>query len=149
MFHRPLIACLCASLLAATPLRAQESPVALRGEVHVVRVVDGVETRQPPEQVVPGDKLVFSTHYRNTQAVAVDGFVVTNPLPAQVMLAADGPFEVSVDGGTEFGPLASRTLTENGAVRPATLADVSHVRWTVARLEPGAEGELSYFATVR
>ena len=51
--------------------------------------------------VVPGDKLVFATADRNTGASAVNNFVVTNPIPAGVMLAPEGvaPADVSVDGG--------------------------------------------------
>ena len=113
---------------------------------------DGTRTTvlEPPAQVVPGDRLVYSTRYRNTSAEPVEDFVVTNPLPAAVTLAADGAFEVSVDGGSTFGPLASLSLAlADGATRPAGLADVTHVRWTIARLAPGEEGTLSYSAVVR
>ena len=33
--------------------------------------------------------------------------------------------------------------------RPAVLADVTHIRWVLKRLDPGARGTLSYQAIVR
>ena len=44
---------------------------------------------------------------------------------------------------------AARFALEDGATRPAELGDVTHVRWTIARLAPGEQGSLSYFAVIR
>jgi len=146
---------LCAALLlGAAPASAQEN-VSLAGEVKVERteLVAGVEQTvlTEPTDVVPGDRLVFSTRYRNAGSEAVENFVVTNPLPGAVVLAQDDPaFVVSVDGGTSFAPLGSLTIAaEAQETRAARPADVTHIRWTLARLEPGASGSLSYNAFVR
>ncbi|WP_228241769.1 hypothetical protein [Porphyrobacter sp. GA68] len=144
---RSVATCVAAAFVAV-PALAQDN-VALTSEVHVVRVVDGKEQLDPPASVLPGDRLVFTTRYRNAGSVSVDNFVVTNPLPAPVVLASDGAFAVSVDGGRTFGPLAEQRITEDGAARAATTADVTHVRWNLPSIAPGAGGELSYFATVR
>ena len=146
-FFRPLATCLAAALLAV-PALAQDS-VALSSDVHVVRVVDGKEQLDPPANVVPGDRLVFSTRYQNNGSETVNNFTVTNPLPAPVILADDGAFAVSVDGGTTFGPLSEARVIEGDKPRTATFADVTHVRWTLPSIAAGAGGELSYFATVR
>ena len=141
--------------LAVPMASAQEqNAVALSGDVKVVRVIEenGVQRTvlEEPRQVVPGDRVVFTTSYRNTSSEAVEEFVVTNPVPAAVMLAETGDFVVSVDGGKSFGPFPAAVVTlEDGADRPAELADVTHVRWTLARLEPGASGSLTYFAVIR
>ena len=141
--------------LAVPAAQAQgQQAVALTGEVMVMRTVDENGTQktvlEPPSQVIPGDRLVFTTRYTNTSTETVDDFVVTNPLPAPVMLAEDGAFEVSVDGGKSFGKLAGLSVTlEDGANRPAELTDVTHIRWTLARLMPGDQGSLSYFAVIR
>ena len=141
--------------LAAPMAQAQgQQAVALSGDVMVMRTVDenGTQTTvlEPPSQVIPGDRLVFTTRYTNTSAETVEDFVVTNPLPAPVMLAEDGEFEVSVDGGKSFGKLIALSVTlEDGADRPAELTDVTHIRWTLARLTPGEQGSLSYFAVIR
>lgn len=160
MFFRKLILTAKISSLAipalvlAAPAQAQ-SAVALQSDVRVERTVtDEGEARTvlaAPEDVVPGDRLVFSTQYRNDSGDVVENFVVTNPLPAAVVLADDdGLFEVSVDGGASFAPLAKLTVeTDTAEARPALPSDVTHIRWTLARLEPGESGSLTYNAFVR
>lgn len=127
--------------------------VALQGDVHVVRVeiVDGkpVDHLETPERVVPGDRLVFVTQYRNQADQPVENFIVTNPLPEAVKLSQAGAFEVSVDGGKTFAALSQLKVSDAGGERTAALDDVTHVRWTLARLEPGAQGALKYEAVVR
>ncbi|MGB7408098.1 MAG: hypothetical protein WA908_06290, partial [Pontixanthobacter sp.] len=103
-----------------------------------------------PAQVVPGDRLLFVTEYENTTGQDVDDFVVNNPLPEAVMLAENGDFDVSVDGGKLFAPLSNLSVTNNAGERaPASTEDVTHIRWTFDRLSPGAKGSLQYFAVIR
>jgi hypothetical protein len=141
--------------LAVPMAQAQDqAAVALSGDVKVIRTVEenGVTrtVMEKPSQVIPGDRLVFSTAYKNNSADVVEDFVVTNPLPGAVALAEDGDFSVSVDGGKTFGRFATLSVTlEDGANRPAELSDVTHIRWTLARLEPGASGSVTYFAVIR
>lgn len=149
-----------ASLLAtfAAPVAQAQAaqPIELKGDVKLDKVVieNGHEKHVmvEPKVVVPGDKLVFATAYKNTGAAAVNNFVVTNPIPAGVMLAPDGVelADVSVDGGKTWGRLANLTVTgANGVKRAAQSSDVTHVRWTLALLAPGATGTLTYRAIVR
>lgn len=142
-----------APLLAAP---AAPQPVELLGDVKLDKIV--VENGQEkhiltaPDSVVPGNKLVFSTKYRNVSANEVKNFVVTNPLPAGVALAGDGAaaLDVSVDGGTTWGKLAALTVADAaGTRRAAQPGDVTHVRWVLAVLQPGAAGTLNYHAIVR
>jgi uncharacterized repeat protein (TIGR01451 family) len=133
---------------------APAAAVALKGDVKVVRQVtengQTKETLEEPNQVLPGDKLVFTTRYTNRGAEPATDFVVTNPLPGPVKLAKVDSFEVSVDGGKTFGALAALKATAaDGTSRAAELADVTHVRWRVASIAPGASGEVKYFAEVR
>ena len=156
MNTRSILSAVCAILLGAglaAPAFAQAA-VALKGDVKVVRQVTSngktIEKLEDPNQVLPGDKLVFTTHYSNSSDKAVDDFVVTNPLPAPVKLAKVDSFEVSVDGGKTFGALAALEATgADGKIRAAELGDVTHVRWRVATIAPGASGEVKYFAEVR
>ena len=140
--------------MLAAPAAAQ-SPVSLKGDVKVERAVvsdAGSETvLAEPTDVVPGDRLRFATDYSNDSNQAVDNFVVTNPLPAAVMLAEEEEnFEVSVDGGQNWGRLNALSVADAVAgTREAALSDVTHIRWTLARLEPGASGSLTYHAIVR
>lgn len=142
---------------AAPIAQAQAAqPIELKGDVKLDKIV--VENGQDkhvmiePKVVVPGDKLVFATAYRNTGSAAVNNFVVTNPIPAGVMLAPDGSAaaDVSVNGGKTWGKLASLTVVAaDGTKRPAQSSDVTHVRWTLAVVAAGATGTLSYRAIVR
>lgn len=141
--------------LAAAPALAQ-GPVALEGSVQVERnVVENGQTKTvlaAPEKVVPGDRLIFKTAYRNTSSAPIQKFVVTNPVPAAVMVAADSAatLDVSVDGAKTWGKLAAlKVANADGTMRPATNADITHVRWTVPVIAAGENGALAYNAIVR
>ena len=145
-----------AALPATASVQAQ-SPVTLSGDVMAVETsVDdaGNEVTRlvEPSVIVPGDRLIFGTDYANSGAEPAENFVVTNPLPAAVRLAGDADPElvVSVDGGVTYGTLASLSVTgEDGTERAATHSDVTHVRWTLARIAPGESGRLEYPAIIR
>ena len=102
--------------------------------------------------VVPGDRLIFRTNYQNNSAELVENFVVTNPLHSAVVLASDTPGEqqASVDGGKTFGQLSELTVVgDDGTSRAAQAADVTHLRWVLARLTPGEAGQITFYAIVR
>ena len=145
---------LMAASMALTPLAHAQDNVRLTGDVMVEKTVsvDGMDTVQlaPPTSVVPGDRLLFTTDYTNASAAPVDNFIITNPLPDAVMLAESGDFETSVDGGKTFAALDTLSIDDgSGTARSATPADVTHIRWTLARLAPGAQGQVRYHAIVR
>lgn len=137
----------------AAPAFAQPA-VSLAGDVKVIRqITENGQTRdtlEPLNQVLPGDRLVFTTRYRNTAGAAVDDFVITNPLPGPVRLSKAGDFAVSVDGGKTFGAFAAAKVPgADGKPRAAELADVTHIQWRIASIAPGGAGEVTYFAEVR
>ena len=136
--------------------RTATSPVSLKGDVKLEKTVteNGVSSVQllEPKVVVPGDRLLFTTRYQNDGAAAVTNFVVTNPLPSAVVLAGDAAAnaEVSVDGGKTWGILGTLKVSDGqGGQRAAATGDVTHVRWTIAQIAPGASGEVEYHAIVR
>jgi len=145
------------AILAAGPaFAAPASPVSLVGGVKLEKTVteNGAQKTvlSEPKVVVPGDRLLFSTDYRNDGAVPVTNFVVTNPLPSAVTLApeAAASTEVSVDGGKTWGKLADAKVSDGkGGLRAATTADVTHVRWTIAAIAAGGSGTVGYHAIVR
>lgn len=108
----------------------------------------------PTGRMSPGDPLVVELAYRNTGAGPITGLVLANPLPAGLAYrGADAPSpapELSVDG-VRYGPLATLTVAlPGGGSRPATLNDVTHVRWRLpAALAAGAAGRLAFRAVVR
>lgn len=155
------LACAAAASLAVPtlPLAAQDrpSPVVLSGDVKAVKTITEADGKQrielvDPQTIVPGDRLVFGTDYANSGSEAVTSFTVTNPLPEAVRLApdADPALSVSVDGGKTWGALATLTIPNaDGSTRAATHADVTHVRWVLESIAPGASGRLTYPAIIR
>lgn len=153
-----MIAALCGLLSAAAApaaLAQSAQPVELKGDVKVDKVVveNGKEKHVlvDPSVVVPGDKLLFATAYRNKGTVEVKNFVVTNPIPAGVAFVRAGgdQFVVSVDGGKTWGALAQLKVADAAGSRSAQPSDVTHIRWTLPVLAPSAQGALSYNAVVR
>ncbi len=144
---------------AAAPVSAPAptvSPVTLKGDVMLETTVteNGVSTVQlsEPKVVTPGDHLIFTTRYHNESAQAVTNFVVTNPLPSAVALSSEGSdgTEVSVDGGKTWGLLGALKVTgSEGGERTAAAGDVTHIRWTIPKIAPGASGEVQYHGIVR
>jgi len=145
--------------LPAMPLFAQTSdqPITLTGDVKAVKVIVGADGSErveltEPSAIIPGDRLIFGTDYANSGSDPVGNFNVTNPLPAAVRLApdADPALDVSVDGGKSWGNLAALTIANaDGSIRPAAHSDVTHVRWVLETIAPGAHGRLIYPAIIR
>lgn len=146
---------LFATIAAPAAMANGAQPVELQGGVKVDKLIveNGKEKHvySDPKVVVPGDKLVFTTTYSNTGAEPVRNFVVTNPLPAAVALAPEGAEkqEVSVDGGKSWGKLGMLKVSDAAGQRPAQASDVTHVRWVLPLLAPGARGAVTYNAIVR
>jgi uncharacterized repeat protein (TIGR01451 family) len=156
LFNKFLAPIFALAILAG-PAFAQDKPISLEGDVKLEKTVvdpDGKSRVElvAPDLIVPGDRLVFGTDYRNSGSETVANFVVTNPLPSAVRLApdADPSLVVSVDGGKIWGVLSGLTVaTEDGGARPADHADVTHVRWTLAMVAPGETGRLEFPAIIR
>jgi uncharacterized repeat protein (TIGR01451 family) len=153
--------------LATMAAAAQSTPaVSLTSEVFIERkTVDamGTETvslKKPSEVViVPGDRIVFKTSYKNNGIDAATGFRATNPMPGPIQFVSvrEEWAEVSVDGGATWGKLAGLKVmpkAEEGAAtpeaRPAIEADVTHVRWIFNDpISAGEGGEVSYTGLVK
>ncbi len=135
-----------------------QSQVALTSDVLVERTTTDASgtartSLEAPGIVTPGDKLVFVLSYRNNAAAPATDFVVTNPIPESVgYMGSDSAGAVlSVDGGRTWGQLAALSVRNaDGTSRPATLADVTHVRWRMAQPIPaGGRGELRFRGVVK
>lgn len=144
---------LALSALAMAPhAMAQERPIALTTSTYFVAVTADGEELVAPTNVVPGDTLEFTTRYANQSGSVITQFVVSNPVPENIALTAQaaGATEVSVDGGTVWGPLASLEIVEaDGTRRAATAGDVTHLRWVIATLAPEEQGSVSYRGIVK
>lgn len=145
-----------ASAAFAIPVQAQQA-LTLKGEVMLVKsevAEDGTVITKlvPPDVVVPGDRVVFSTTYRNNLTETVSNAVIRNPLNPAVRLAedADPDLSVSIDGGVTWGKLAELSITnEDGTSRAAVAADVTNVRWIIEKVEPDQGGSVEFQAIIR
>lgn len=135
-----------------------QSQVALSSNVLVERTTSDANGAArtdlvAPGIVTPGDRLVFVLSYHNNAAAPATDFVVTNPIPDSVSYAGteSAGSVVSIDGGRTWGELAAlRVHNADGSSRAATTADVTHVRWRIARPIPaGGEGELRFRGIVK
>jgi uncharacterized repeat protein (TIGR01451 family) len=146
-----------ASLFASVAVQAA-TPLQLQSDVFVEKQVvraDGSKTvvLEKPNMVTPGDNLVFVVKYKNIGGATANNFVVTNPLPSAVAFngTSDGLEVVSIDGGKNWGILGTlRVAKADGTVRPATQADVTHIKWNLNQpLTAGAEGKLIFRGIVK
>lgn len=161
-FTKFLAATIATALMAGPAFAAAQStpvpanPVTLKGDVKLEKSIteNGATSMRllEPTVVVPGDRLLFTTRYQNDGAQPVTNFVVTNPLPSAVVLTSDAAAstEVSVDGGKSWGLLGALKVSDGqSGMRAALAGDVTHVRWTIAKIAPGAAGQVEYHAIVR
>ncbi|WP_285713774.1 hypothetical protein [Erythrobacter oryzae] len=156
-----LLACAAAVSLTApvVPLAAQDAAPAISvdGDIKSEKTVTDADGKSrvelvDPASFLPGDRLIFGQNYRNSSTEVVTNFTITNPLPEAVRLApdADPALEVSVDGGKTWGLLKTLSVTaSDGTSRPATHADVTHVRWVLATIAPGASGRVAFPVIIR
>jgi uncharacterized repeat protein (TIGR01451 family) len=156
MIARRLVAVLLAA--AAVPALAA-SPLELTTKMLVekrIAAADGTTKTQAVSaaNVTPGDRVIVVLDYRNTGAQPLGGVVLANPVPRNMVYrgAATGSAtpELSVDG-SHFAALNSLSVkTPAGATRPATLDDVTHVRWRLSSpLAAGSKGELAFQAVLK
>jgi uncharacterized repeat protein (TIGR01451 family) len=147
---------LSAMLITGTAHAA--NPVQLTSDVYVEKRVkrsNGQITTilEKPNMVIPGDNLVFVVKYRNNGTAPASKFVVTNPLPSAVAFngTSDGLEVVSIDGGKSWGFLQSLSVKNaKGEIRPALMADVTHIRWNLNQtIASGSEGKLIFRGIVK
>ena len=163
-----LLALLIAASTPFAPVVAQESatptaPAASEPKVSLTSDVLAIVTKTDasgavtttlaePTEFTPGTKLSFGMNYANNGVTPATNVTGTNPLNAAVRLApdADPSLIVSVDGGKTFGTLNTLSVaTETQGTRPATHADVTHVRWTIASIAPGETGRIAFPVIIR
>ena len=112
------------------------------------------KTYVDPDVVVPGDRVRVTLTFTNDGAAPASGVNLVNPIPKGLAYddtADTAGFGVSIDGGKNFGPLASLIGPVEGATgRPATAAEVTHVRWLWPdAIAPGASRSVAFFGRVR
>lgn len=155
---RTLITALIAAAAVGTPAVAAQGPLQVASKIFVEqRVLDkagAVSTAlAPATRAVPGDHVVFVLAYRNTGGQPLSDIVLDNPVPGAITYRAPGTGSaaplLSVDGKT-YGPLAQlRVPTAGGGSRAATSNDVRHIRWRIATVPAGGQGQLAFKAVLK
>lgn len=108
-------------------------------------------------KVVPGDTVIFTVSYANTDTKPADRVIITNPVPQHMTYidkSAEGKgavIEFSVDGGKAYAAPGKLTVTTAAGIkRPAAAADYTHIKWTITKpLAPGAKGNVSFRAVLK
>lgn len=159
MRSSPLFPLVLLAAATAAPAAIPSTAAPLRLETRIlaerrVAAPDGTTRVDlvPPTRVGPGDPVVVKVRYRNAGTQPIGGLVIANPVPRNLAYRGSRGVapEVSVDGRT-FGPLgALRVALPGGGARPATLSEVTHVRWRLpSPLTAGGGGEFAFQAVVR
>lgn len=148
-FGQAAIAALMGAVVfASAPAYAQDTQPKITSSSFVEKTTTDASgnkkvTLAPTKVVVPGDTVLFVHEYVNNTAAPAPGFIINNPLPAQVQYvgSTDANIIVSVDGGKTFGKLEALKVGD----RAATGSDVTHVRWTFAQpIGVGQSGKVSF-----
>jgi uncharacterized repeat protein (TIGR01451 family) len=157
--HMRIITLAAALSLTSAAMAQAPQPVSLISKTQaVVTVTDAKGNKKrtlvDPTTVVPGQPLVIWLSYKNGGKAPATNFVINNPIAKGLDFTSFGEKSewgvVSVDNGKTFGPLASMKVTAaDKTSRPATAADVTHLRWVFAKpIGAGAGGTISFYAVV-
>lgn len=127
-------------------------------KVTEVKTADGktVEQWKDPDKMLPGDKVGYQIHFRNTATDNADGIVISNPVPENTEYVADSAkgsetaITFSVDNGNNFAQPAQLFVEKNGKRVQATAADYTNVRWQLTKpLAAGASGSVQYIVVIK
>ncbi|MEM9401808.1 MAG: hypothetical protein AAGA44_04860 [Pseudomonadota bacterium] len=149
------------TLLQGTAFAQSEGTLDVSTTVDKVQVTTneaGEEVTElvPAETVVPGERVIYTTSFRNTGTEAAENVVITNPISENLLYvegSAFGPgmnLEFSVDDGQSFASADALTVSADGGERPATPEDYTHIRWSLpGDLEAGAQGVVRFTALLK
>ncbi|VAW47229.1 hypothetical protein MNBD_GAMMA04-1184 [hydrothermal vent metagenome] len=109
-----------------------------------------------PTHIVPGDTVMYTTEYSNHHQKTINHVVITNPIPKHLIYIQGSaeqrgvPLTFSINHGETFAAADKLVVTDQkGRVRPATVADYTHLRWKVASVLPKEKGTLFFRAKVK
>lgn len=153
-----LVLAIAASAGAIAPAMAGSVQVAT--EIYVGDTEQGTlaELGAPGDETIiaeSGTVLRYEIHYTSREDEPTE-VIITNEVPSTMrFLTGYGDnglarVEVSVDGGKTFGLLSTLRVLTPTSLRPATLDDVTTIRWfPIDRVRPGQKGRLYLLGMVR
>lgn len=150
-------------LLPASAPAQQKGSIVLNSLSEVEVVKQNAEGKKEVKRVdaakavvVPGDTVIFTVSYANTDTKPADRVIVINPVPQHMTYiekSAEGKgmaIDFSADGGKTYAAPEKLTVTAEGKQRPATASDYTHIRWTLGKpLAPGGKGSVSFKALLK
>ncbi len=158
-FHTIRVA-LAALFVLGTPSYAQtEVSIGVFRVIEQPRIVDGkeilVEVLEPADSAGPGTKLTYRISLDNQDDVPATDISMVLPVDKNVTylensLSASTTLTdaVSVDGGATYGNLSDLTVAENEKTRPATVDDITNLKFEVPELAAGEKATIDYSITV-
>ena len=88
------------------------------------------------DKIVPGDRILYTTTFKNTGDKPSDNIVISNPVPENTRyLGGTAKCEscvitYSVDNGKSWGHVGSlKVKQKDGTVRAAQASDYTNIRW--------------------
>jgi len=136
------------SLLGEQKVQQQEIYVDENGEEQT-RFTDAT-------RVIPGAEIFYTVTYRNLGEEPAEKVTINYPVPNN-MDYVDGTargnnttITFSVDNGNSFDVPDNLLVTDaEGAQKPASVVDYTHIRWVVgSNLAPGTSGTVQFSAVV-
>ena len=151
-----LSSALALSLLSGSA-SAKQSTIEITSDVNeLIQVVDAKGKKQQKliaaTEVTPGDRILYTTSFKNNGAEASDNIVITNLIPVHTRYldgSAKGEHCIitfSIDGGRAWGDAKTlKVRQKDGQFRAATAADYTHIRWKYNRaLRPAEKKSISF-----
>jgi len=139
-----------------TTANAEQSTIKITSEVHeLIEITDDQGKPQlkivAPDEIIPGDRILFTTSFKNNGKEASDNVVITNPIPKYVRYLADSAkgehciITFSTDGRVWGDADTLKVRLKDGKFRAATAADYTHIRWKYNRaLKPAEKKSISF-----
>ena len=149
---RPISFAFAASLL---PIQANAEVKATQHVEQEIVIIDDNGSEQikriTADKVKPGEQVIYSLRYENDGGEPAESVVLVMPIPDEVTYVEgsvsgdNANVTFSADDGETYVARGRLTVTEGGAVRPATNVEITHIRWTLANaVSPADKGEVSF-----
>lgn len=114
------------------------------------------EQWQAPENMLPGDKVGYQISFKNSGDEAATDVVIANPIPENTVYVAasakglNTDIDFSADGGKIYAQPSKLLIEKDGERVQATVADYTHVRWTLNKpLAIDAESSVQYAVMIK
>lgn len=116
---------------------------------------NGARSIEPAATLQKGDRVVLLVEW-DTESPGLEqnnrGYTVSSEVPRHLAFqsSSNDAYEISTDGGRNWGELGQMRISDRKGARLASPEDVTNLRWNIARSRLAAErGRIAYSAIVR